>query len=338
MKSKYIIRGGAFVCLVVFFLTTSNLFAQTLDDKREMNMDIRKLQKKAPAPFKLTTSAAAFFGYDSNVNLSPLKKGDLFEEFLFSAAFSKPLKYNFRFIASYDLDGYNYNHMTDTNNVLNHGRLGVYKKIGALDLGTGFDAAYFYYPNDENGTFGFYKCFASARQYFTKDVYQQLLYEAGYKIHTDRKALAWTAATFQNKELESRRQTAEYSLGAFLTKRLFATMKARFSINDSNAKFLNFYDYKTYEALPSISYKITDALNLYTDFRYSRRNYKSRILSTGTGAKEKDNLYTTNVDLRYSLNKNNILSLLYTYRNNATNEPLQEYTENVISVGWQYTF
>ena len=331
MRMRYL-----YILIAGIFLFNSVAFAQTLDDKQEMREELKKIPHK-PLPFKLTASAGAYFGYDSNVNLSPLKKGDLFEEGLVSASVSKPLFEGLRFSLNYDLDAINYNSMTDASNILNHVRLGINKEISFLDLGTGYDFSAFYYPNDEDGTFLFHKCFAYARQYLTKKWYHQLLYEAGYKIHTERKALAWTIATYQDKELESRRHTVEYATGVRLSPKIFTNIRGRFIINNSNAKYMNYYDYKSYEVTPSVTYSLTDKATLYTDFRYARRNYKSRIISVGTD-KEEDDLYTSNVNLRYKINKNNVLSLIYTYRNNATNEPLEEYTENVISAGWQYNF
>ena len=333
MKCKlFLILAG------VVLLSNLMSFAQTIDDKQEMREELKKIKPPKPAlPFEWSATGGVFSGYDSNVNLSPTKKGDLFQEGMFSAAVTKPLFDGLRFSVNYDFDYINYDHMTDASNMLNHVNLKLSKEISAFDLATGFDFSSFYYPKDENGTFLMYKCFASVRQYLNKRWYHQLRYDAVQKIHTDRKALAETITTYQNKELESRRHVFEYSTGSKIFRDLFANIKARFTINDSNAKYLNFYDYKTYEVSPSISYNITRKINLYTDFRYARRNYKSRIITTGTD-KEEDDLYTTNTELRYKINKNNIISLIYTYRNNASNEPLEEYTENVVSAGWQYNF
>ena len=340
MKKNFSVFLALYFC-TLFLVTPRLLFAQNIDDKQEMREEVRGIEGRAKLPpFKFTTNAGAFFGYDSNVNLSPLKKGDLFEEGLLSAAFSKYLfDKSLRLTVNYDFDALVYNEMTDATNILNHVRMGLHKRIfSSFDIGTGYDLSAFYYPHNEDGTFLFHKCFAYTRQYLSRKFYHQLMYNAGYKIHTDRKALAVTPGTYQNKELESRRHEIEYSVAALPFKGVTTGMSGRFTINDSNAKYLNFYDYKTYEAAPYVSLRLTDRARLNTSFRYIRRNYKSRIITTGTGAKEHDNIYLTTVNLKYNLNQNNVLSLIYTYRDNSTNEPLEEYQENVISVGWQYYF
>jgi len=342
MKQVAIILKIGIICLsLALQFGIHAVSAQTIDDKQEMRERSKGIEGRVkPLPFKLTANAGAFFGYDSNVNLSPLKKGDLFEEALASAAFSKSFfSKSLRLAVNYDLDALSYNQITDATNILNHIRMGLHKRLfSSFDVGSGYDLSAFYYSHNEDGTFLFHRCFVYGRQYFSPRIYHQLFYNAGYKIHTDRKALAEAIGTYQNKELESRRHEIEYSVALLPLKGVYAGCSGRFTINDSNAKYLNFYDYKTYEASPYVSLRLTDKANLNTSFTYIRRNYKSRLVSTGTGSKEHDNIYLVNVNLSYSLNKNNLLSLIYTYRDNSTNEPLEEYNENVISVGWQYYF
>jgi hypothetical protein len=54
--------------------------------------------------------------------------------------------------------------------------------------------------------------------------------------------------------------------------------------------------------------------------------------------KERDNLYVARTGIKYNLNKNNVLALSYAYRDNSSNEDLEEYRENVFSASWQYKF
>jgi hypothetical protein len=54
--------------------------------------------------------------------------------------------------------------------------------------------------------------------------------------------------------------------------------------------------------------------------------------------KEVDGLYVGNAGLTQKLNKNNLVTLLYTYRQNASNDTFERYSESVVNCGWQYIF
>lgn len=334
MRHKYIFLG--LFILVAGFFATNEAFSDIKEEKQEKTLEIEKLQKR-PLTYKLSSTAGLFSGYDSNVNLSPTSKGDLFEEFLYSLDFSKPLIKGLKFTFDYDLDVLNYNEINDASNILNHFRFGLHKKLSPFDLGTGYDLSIFYYPHDDNGDFLFHKCFFYIRNRLLKNLYHQLLLEAGVKKHTERKALSDTISTLQDKELVDRRQSIEYSLGYSFTSNLFLKLKTKFSKNDSNARYMDFYDYKSYELSPSIDYKLSKTLGLFSSFTYLKKNYKSRLV-TLSDYKQKDEIYSVNLGVRYSLNKKNILSLLYTYRNNSSPDSSEKYTDNVMSFGWQYNF
>lgn len=324
-------------CIFSLILSKGIAFAQERTDREEVAPERAKLQKEQ-FPLRFSSNAAVFSGYDSNVNLSPVSKGAVFEEGLFSASLIKPWKYDLKFTFDYDLDGINYNQVSDATNILNHLRFGLHKKVMRnFTIGTGYDFSAFYYPNDEDGDFLLQKCFFYVKNNLTRKLYHQVMVEAGYKNHLYRKALSDDIGTYQDKKLVSRRQIAEYKVGYFVNKNLSLGIKGRFTKNDSNAKYQNFYDYKTYEVSPSANYRITKKMDIFASFSYIERNYKSRLVAL-KDYKEKDKIYSTTSGLRYALNNQNILSLIYTYRNNDSNEPLEKYTENVISVGWQYNF
>lgn len=339
MNEKNILRSITLSLIGVFLLAAGPSFAQpqVKPEKEEKILTLPKL-KKAPPSFKLSTSVGVFSGYDTNVNLSPVSKGDTFQELLYSLSFSKPWMEGLRFSLDYDLDFLNYSHFTDSTNLLNHLRLGLHKELGKFfDIGTGYDLGAFYYPHNEDGDFLLHKAFFYVKNYLTRKVYQELLYEAGYKGHTHRKALQDTIDTYQDKKLKDRRNIGQYTIGMKVSRDLFAKLRARFTINDSNARYEDYYDYKTYEISPALDYKFTRRLEGNLAFSFTRRNYKSRLVFAND-YKEKDKIYAANLAFRYKVNQSNIASLAYTYRNNSSNESLEEYTENIMTLGWQYNF
>jgi hypothetical protein len=329
------------VFLVICFSITVKCFAQGNEHREAKQekildeMEIKKLQN--PFPHKFVFQAGISAGYDNNVRLSPQRKGDAFEETTFSLGYRKPLPQNYSFTFNYDLDATNYDEVTDASNILNHVRFGIHKKIATFTAGTGYDLGVFYYPRNEDGNFLLHRAFVYLRQNIGKKIYHQLLYEPGLKMHTDRKAIGDTITALQDKERVDRRQSIEYSIGEALTSKLILKFRARFLINDSNARFQDFYDYKAYEASPGIDYKFSKKLDIVSNFVYLRRNYKTRQVTLQTD-KQRDNVYVANLGVKYKLDKNNVLSLLYTYRDNHTNESLEKYNENVMSCGWQYNF
>lgn len=333
-------RNYIFLTLIIFVLIfvsgAKDSFSQVKEEKGEKTLEVQKLMKK-PYSCKLSFIAGLFSGYDSNVNLSPTSKGDTFEEFLFSLNVKKPWISQTKFTFDYDLDVVNYNEITDGTNILNHLRLGAHKKLFCFNAGTGYDLGAIYYPDNEDGNFLFHKGFFYVGNYLLKNLYHKLLFEVGLKDYSDAKALADAINTYQDDEREDKRESVEYSILTYLKKSLLLKLRLRFSVNNSNARYKDFYDYKSYQISPRLDYKLREGLEIFSRFTYMMKDYKSRDV-TRENYKEKDDIYSTTTGLRYRLNKNNAISLFYTYRNNSSNDSLEKYTENVVSLGWQFKF
>jgi len=334
MRRTCIIMTGVF--LIISLLSIRGYSQVIKEEKEERVSALKKMQVK-PLVSEPYLRVSVFAGYDSNADLTPLKKGDIFEEFLLSAGFAKPLIKDLKFTFDYDLDFLNYNQFLDDTTLLNHFRLGLHQKISRFTVGTGYDLGIFYYPHSDDDDFFAHKGFAYLRHDITRHLYHKLEAAYLYKNYTDRNALADTILTYQNKHLVDNRYILEYSIGATPVPKLFLLAKARFYDNDSNARFQNFYDYKSYYGYIGFDYALLKKLHLTGSASYERKNYNKRKV-TLTNDREHDNLYTGNIGLRYSLNKNNAALLYYTYRDNASNEDLEAYRENIIAAGWQYSF
>jgi hypothetical protein len=336
MRRNYIILLALIFSLLFLFKASPGL-AETRDDKQEAAAGFQRLQS-SPTNLRFSSSAAIFAGYDSNVELLPVSKGDVFEEFLYSLGFIKPWAGGGRFTLNYDLDAINYNEVTDAAHLLNHGRLGVHQKIVSwLTAGTGYDLGYFYYSKSDDDDLLRHSCFFYVRNNFSKKFYQQLLYESGLKDYQHRKALGTTISTYQDKERKDYRQSLEYTIAASLVSQWFLKLKGEFLVNDSNAIYLAYYDYKSYEISPSVNYSLSEKARISSSFSFTRRDYDERLV-TLKNFKQKDYIYSASAGMQYDLNKKNSLYLLYTYRNNASNEPAEKYTENMVTCCWQYNF
>ncbi|MFA5157179.1 MAG: hypothetical protein WC532_07325 [Candidatus Omnitrophota bacterium] len=335
-------RKFSFMVLVItgiflFSAVDRGLCDDVREEREEKTLEISKLEKKKPT-FKLSSVAGLFYGFDTNARLSAESKGDHYEEFLWSSSVIKPWIARTKFVFNYDLDVLNYNEATDISNILNHGRFVVDKKLfDWLNVGIGDDLAIYAYTNNDDGTFLFNKYLFYLKSKLARKTYHQLLFSYGEKYYTDRKAMGDDYGSTQEKERRENRQSVEYNISSDITRKFYAKIMGRFSVNNSNDRYLDFYDYKSYEISPSITYKFTRKFDLSSNFIYLRKNYKSRLV-TNENYKEKENIYATNLLFRYKLDKHNILSFLYTYRGDNANDSIDKYTENVFTCGWQYNF
>ncbi|MBM3248628.1 MAG: hypothetical protein FJZ10_04325 [Candidatus Omnitrophica bacterium] len=334
---KYYIFLSAFFSLIVFLLIHSNCLAQIKEEKQKRLAGFQILHKKPPS-YNLNSSVAFFSGYDNNVKLSPEREGSIFEEVLYSLNFNKPLSSKLRLLFNYDIDYLNYNSVPRASNLLNHLRVGVDKRLSRiLELGVGCDLSDFYYPKDSDGDFIFSKGFIYLKNRIGGSSFQQLALEYGYKIHAARKALSNSISELGDNPLTDKRRSIEYTIGSNISPALFIQCSGKFSQNNSNARYIDFYDYRGYELSPSVHYKLSEKINLVGDFSYLRKLYSDRTINTGD-KKEKDNVFYANTGLRYKLNRNDTLSFFYTYRGNSTNEDLEQYTESVFTVGLEHGF
>ncbi|MDD5195627.1 MAG: hypothetical protein PHQ96_08160, partial [Candidatus Omnitrophica bacterium] len=201
---------------------------------------------------------------------------------------------------------------------------------------TGYDLGILYYPNNEDGDFLMHKGFIFLRQNIFKKAYHQLRLESGYKHYTNRDAIGETLSTLQDDKRHDYRYSADYSIASNITPRLFLKFNGKYSINDSNAIYQDFYDYKSYEAGVYLDYQLLSSLRLFSRALVSHKDYSRTV--TLRDYEQRDNYYAGTLGATYQLNKNNSLTAYYTRRNNYSNDHLETYFENVFTGGWQYSF
>ena len=331
--------------IVLFFLFlafgAANAGAQIKEEKEEskieaLGKDVRK--EKANARKKLFSSIEVSTGYETNAKLSQTRKGDTFQEALYSLAFRHPLPHQLRFTFNYDVNLQEYDEMTDLSNLLNHFKLGLQKVLyKSLIMGVGYDASLVYCRLNEDSNFVFQKGFVYLRHNLSKKAYHQVMIENGAKDYTSAEALAESSSSFKEDKRQDDRQIAEYSWGMLMTPKLFLKLRGRFSVNDSNADFQDFYDYKSYDFSPRVSYKISNTLSLNGNIMFTRKKYGSRNVS-GQDFKQVDDLYSAGLGLRYLVNTKDSLSLNYSYHQADSNDHQADYSGSGITAGWRHAF
>jgi len=326
--------------LSIFTLITNLAFAQERraeqEDKLLKGAELKKPLVRPPQ-YKLSMRADIFTGYDSNPSLDNTRKGDIFEETRLFLDFRKTVLKDLTLSFDYYLDSLMYNQASDSSSILNNVRLGIHKRFLPFRAGGGYNLSFAYYPRNEDGDFLFHKWFTYLGHDVMKKLYHQLQFEGGVKDYVYKKALLDTILLYQDNQRRDKRLSAEYLIGFMPDKRLLIKLRSKYSLNDSNAVYLDFYDYYSLQETVNFDYRLFENVSLITDFSYTRTNYDSRIVTEGDSEQE-DDLYVAGAGLIYRLDINSALSLYYTYRDNASNDSLAEYCEHVITCGWQHKF
>jgi OmpA family protein len=314
------------------------VFAQATDiseEREESSLD-KKTIVKAKEMYTLEQSVGVNIGYETNPRFSSERKGDMFEEFMYSATYAKNFPFDMRLTAHYSLDVVNYNEFTGISNNLHYIDVRADKRWSFCQLGIGYNAGFALYPNSDTD-FILHNGYVYLGKKVTKNTYHRLKFEYGKKDYLDKSTLADALNTYQEKDRLDKRLGAEYSVLARINPKISLQLKTKFIHNDSNARFEDFYDYSTLKQSINFRYKFRDDMSLYSKLSYRRKEYDSRTITFGT-KEQTDDLYSGSVGVSKDVSDNSAISLEYTYRENTSNDPLAEYSESMITCGWNINF
>ena len=344
---RMLLVNRTFAFCLFFILLCNDGFAQLkqeLEEKKPAKIEIESLErevvekKEEKKIKKLFSSLELSSSYETNPRLTVIRKGDSSGHLKYSLFPKRLLFQGFLFSFNYDFDGTVYGEFNDLTNILNHTRFSFDKSLNKfLNFGTGYDFSSFYYPTDQGSDFYFHKGFVYFRHNITRDMYHQLMLEEGVKDYPHSRAYLDSTTTFQDSNRRDYRHGVEYSLGAFLMNKLFFRLRAKFSINDSNALFQDYYDYKSYDISPYFNYKISEKYSLSLSVMMTKTDYIDRLVNARTYAR-RDRIFNGNIGMRYTINKNNNVSLGYGYNESKSNDSSTEYSGSTINCGWQYKF
>lgn len=327
------------LCVCFLFVCIPFSFAQMKEEKEEKDLR-EKIIESQKARHAIDMQTALVYGYDSNVNLDGARKGDSFEELALVMRMKQPFVNGVEFDYRYSLDVRNYSQITDASNILHQMLFECSRYISIFKVGVGYDLAYLAYPDFEEGDFLFHKGFCYIGNDLTRKLSHQLKVYYGVKDYLDGKTLSETSlAVDPAKDRLDRRQHAAYLITYSYNKNLTVRLEGNYSINDSNARYIDYYDYKSPGVSCGFDYRIKPDFYLLTDYSYRRKNYKGRTVTGATKTyKQEDNIYAVNVGLLYLLGKQSSLSFNYLYRETSSNDSLSEYTESVVTGGWRYRY
>lgn len=279
-------------------------------------------------------------GYDNNVNLDSSRKGDLFSEIDLELGYVLPFAKKFNGTIDYYLGSVVYHDMTDATFYDNNLSLGLDSDIVEDKLNLALDNIfeYNYYPNEEASTYISYSPQLSLRHNFNEAIFHVLSYDFAVTEYSDRKAVDG-AGVKKESARQDIRNGITYELGGLAIKDIFFKVRNQYYVNDSNDQFMDYYDYWSYR------FNVTAILPLFKDrlcalvgAGYQRFDYDTRQLVNDKDKTEKDDLYSMSASILFDLTKRFSMSLNYTYRQNESNEPSEEYSGSIFSAGLHYAF
>ncbi|MFC1548900.1 hypothetical protein ACFL5E_02965 [Candidatus Omnitrophota bacterium] len=276
-------------------------------------------------------------GYDNNVDLNSKRHKDGFQQLTGNVEATYSLLDNLDLKAGTDIFEtiyfkYNRNNIMDVSPYAGFNLLITPDFIWRNRIK--FDS--FNYVNEKESTFQGLVLTTYLRNYFLEEVYQEVGFEYLKRWYPDRKTFNSDARRCDKDRIDDRFRI-KYTVGAYF-ERAFLRVSNQISSNDSNDNFQQYYDYWLYRLRPSIMVFFTD--NFYTDvslvYRYWR--YKDRRSTEDPGRRERDHTYIFNASFYYDITENITLGATYSYSENVSNDPYEDYSGSIISGGVYYSF
>ncbi|KPK38726.1 MAG: hypothetical protein AMJ78_09585 [Omnitrophica WOR_2 bacterium SM23_29] len=332
----------------VFLLTclTAKLNAAEVLEEETTPKYLGAAQKKAYEKAEVTKKGklyktkyffGALQGYDNNVYLDSQRKEDTFSEGIFDAKLTYPLSGRWNVFGGVGVHDITYWEVTDASLVDTDLKFGFEGKLfGTAVLTALNDIEIVEYPYNENGSYVGNKAGLRLKHRLPKTLlpgtyFQSFGYEYFYKNYSDRKASDGAG----RKSLDDRvdkRHTLDTEFGVYFKKAMLK-FSGNYYFNDANDKYFSYYDYQSHRIGMSFIYLVTDKMTTLFSVGHQRKHYIHRITRVDNTKLETDKIFMIGGSLMYEIYKNTSLGLNYTYRENDSNDPIQEYSGSVTSLG-----
>ncbi len=345
MRSKFLPAILGFL----FFGLAACSADEKLEPEERYNMQavesvIQAYAKERPTKkLDLKSSFGQNIGYDNNVNLDSSKEGDVFFETRFKVGIEKPfylgfalwqdmklkLDYNFNFIA--------YTEITSASMVNNNFNFNLQNKLIEKNvLEFNYNFGLIYYPKYDPGSHIANRVSLGFKNYFTSKFYGRLGYGYLHKKYDDRKARYANGAESGSERMDQR-HIAELEVGYYLWEKTLLKLGGQYYINDSNDLYYDYYDYSSHKISLTAIHVFNEKFFGLLSFAQGFRDYENRTTFDNSRVQE-DEIFTINTAFLYDFTPSTSISLDLTYRENDSNEPRDEYTETIFSLGFHYSF
>lgn len=340
-------RKAKLICIVISLLLiafTANAAETDKEEVKRQQITEAELQEFFK-PTKFLPGEILFYcdlyeGYDNNVNLDSSRDGDFYTELALEVGYKQPLRNGFDATLDYYLSAINYQEITDGSFYDNSLSIELEKDLldALLKLGIGNNFEYIHYPKEENSIFYAAEPEIFIQHNISKSIYQKLIYNFMFREYTDRKALDGLARD-KDSDRRDTRNSLTHEARAIIFEKYILQLRNQYFVNDSNDQYMDYYDYS--------SYRIDGTLILPLFFErlyglisggYQLRDYKTRQLVNNVSQTQEDDFYNTIASVIYDLNDTFSISLNYKYSQNESNEPSEEYSGSIFSLGLHYAF
>jgi len=276
-------------------------------------------------------------GLDNNVRLNSRRDTDTFTQIFFKPTVTTPINENTSRILSYELTGFIYGDESNLNLIINKFNLGMDHKINDdLDFSGQYSLGIIDYPNTGYDDFINHTLDFKIKQKFPAKFYHSLGYNFAFKGYTQK--LKRTSSGLNSEdERHDRVNTIGYEIGKYFPKDLVKFSYQYFN-NDSNDSYLKYYDYDSFQPGVSLTHFFNKKTFCYTAFSKQMRYFRSRTISRDANFKEWDRTYVGMLGLYYSPEKSFTIGVNYTYRQNRSNEPLENYSGSIVTLNTYYNF
>jgi opacity protein-like surface antigen len=336
-KIRYV-KCFIFFCLLFSFSKPACLSADE-EDTRDKHQDIQQgTTKQAPAVSGIKDRLSYNFyigaleGYDNNVYLNPSRKGDTFDQVMADAVFRYRLNDRLDIKAQYDFTSITYHRYTDVSMLDNQILASFeYYPQNRFKIEAGYLVDFIDYLKGKDSDYMLDGPFAGLRYYLNKKTYMGGMYQYGVYDYRSRK----TRNSSDQETDITRKDKRNTVIAEFATSigKLFVKIKNTYFWNDSNDQYLDFYDYNSERINLYTAYPINSKLTLLLNGGYQRKDFKSRTTIKDPSKKEHDNIMILGGGVSYKLMPSCSLSLNYSYRQNYSNDPIQDYSGSIGTLG-----
>lgn len=330
-----------FLCTAFVLGTGTCLAADLVDEEGVSPRDAKPkpfLSSKFVEQGKLKSLLATTVGYDNNVYLDSRRHKDAFTQVFFRTTFTSPLSDTLNAIVEYDIMNLLYADSSSGNLVSTSLRGGLDFKINDdTRLITDYTYGITEYESSGGDDFFDHNLGFTFKQKLPMRFSHAFDYHFSVKDYMERKTRD-AATVYRDKGRLDTRNTLDYSVSKQFPTDL-VKVGLRYYFNNSNEKFLNYYDYESWQPYFSAVHLFGPKLFGYASISRQYRYYTQRtIVGTLSSIKEKDYTYVLTQALYYSVNKKFTVGLSHNYRKNDSNEPASRYSGSIFSLNGYYSF
>ena len=331
---------------IFILLFCSNVYSQTItEDKQEKHEDRESFSQSYSTEqdtsdesrYQIESNFGFFIGFDNNVFLDSTRKGDTFQNYIYSLNYSNKLKRDLDLKIKYSLNSLQYDRYTDNSSVGNTGNFALEKKLGGRNLvGISTEIGSVYYPSNDQGEYFTAGGSLYGKQFLGKNLYHRAGYSFLSKSFMHRKAKDGNGVDVE-EERDDVRHAIDYEVGFYPDNQSLFKLKGQVYNNDSRDGYMDYYDYDSFKLGATFIKLLNDKWSSLLNYNFRRNNYKTRLIKNGSEA-EYDNNHTGNAGIIYKLSENTSASAIYSYSQNYSNDSGQEYSVSMVSLGLRYAF